>query len=64
AMMLVMFAVGVMNVVWMAAMGVVMAMEKSSSTTRFSRAVGIVFIAIGAVFVVSSAVAHWPTPLR
>jgi len=56
--------VGVMNVVWMAAIGVVMAVEKSSSTTRFSRIVGSVFIAIGAVFVVSSAVAHWPTPLR
>jgi predicted metal-binding membrane protein len=61
AMMLVMFAVGVMNVVWMAAIGVVMAVEKSLSTTRFSRAAGIVFIAIGASFVISSVVAHWPT---
>jgi predicted metal-binding membrane protein len=60
AMMLVMFAVGVMNVVWMAALGVIMAIEKSLSTTRFSRAVGIVFIAVGAVFV-SSVVAHRPT---
>ncbi len=60
AMMLVMFAVGVMNVVWMAALGVVMAAEKSASTTRFSRLVGAVLIAIGAVFIVSSVIAHWP----
>jgi predicted metal-binding membrane protein len=60
AMMLVMFAVGVMNVVWMAALGIIMAVEKSSSTTRFSRAVGIVFVTVGTVFVVSSFIAHWP----
>jgi predicted metal-binding membrane protein len=60
AMMLVMFAVGVMNVVWMAALGVIMAVEKSLTTTRFSRVVGVVFIAIGTAFVVSSIVAHWP----
>jgi predicted metal-binding membrane protein len=60
AMMLVMFAVGVMNVVWMAGAGVIMAVEKLSVTTRFGRAVGAVFIAVGTVFIVSSLVGHWP----
>jgi predicted metal-binding membrane protein len=60
AMMLVMFAVGVMNVVWMAVLGVIMGVEKIMSTTRFSRAVGALFIAVGFGFIVSSVVAHWP----
>src|SRR5436305_562892 len=47
AMMLLMFAVGVMNVVWMAALGAVMTIEKINTTTRFSRALGIVFIIAG-----------------
>jgi predicted metal-binding membrane protein len=58
AMMLLMFAVGAMNVIWMAALGAVMATEKISTTTRFSRAIGAVFILIGAAFIVSSVVAH------
>jgi predicted metal-binding membrane protein len=60
AMMLLMFAVGVMNVVWMAALGAIMTVEKLSITTRFSRALGIVFIAAGAIFIAGSIVAHWP----
>jgi predicted metal-binding membrane protein len=60
AMMLVMFAVGVMNVVWMAGLGIIMAIEKLASTTRFSRIIGVVFIVVGTVFVASSVVAHWP----
>jgi predicted metal-binding membrane protein len=47
AAMLVMFSVGTMNVVWMAALGVLMAIEKLSTTQRFSRAVGVAFVAIG-----------------
>lgn len=47
AMMLVMFAAGAMNVVWMAALGVLMTIEKMATTTHFSRACGIVFVAIG-----------------
>jgi predicted metal-binding membrane protein len=62
AMMLVMFAVGVMNVVWMAAIGVVMTAEKIATTTRVSHVVGIVLIAIGLVFVGTSVVANWPAP--
>jgi predicted metal-binding membrane protein len=47
ALMLVMFAVGTMNILWMAALGVLMTIEKMSSTTRFSRALGIAFVVIG-----------------
>ena len=41
AMMLVMFAVGVMNVIWMAALGMVMTIEKIGTGKRFSHAVGV-----------------------
>lgn len=47
ALMLVMFAVGTMNVLWMATLGVLMTIEKMSTTARFSRALGIVFVVIG-----------------
>lgn len=45
AMMLLMFAIGAMNVVWMAVLGVLMTIEKLSTTARFSEAVGFVFVA-------------------
>jgi len=60
AMMLLMFAVGVMNVVWMAALGAAMTIEKISTTMRFSRALGVFFIVAGAAFISSSVIAHWP----
>ena len=60
AMMLVMFAVGVMNAIWMAALGIVMGVEKIGAGKRFTHIVGIALIAIGVVFVLSSVVAHWP----
>jgi predicted metal-binding membrane protein len=47
AMMLLMFAVGAMNFVWMAALGVVMTIEKMTTTALFSRAAGVVLIAAG-----------------
>jgi predicted metal-binding membrane protein len=47
AMMLLMFAVGAMNVVWMAALGVLMTIEKLATTVRFSEALGFVFAATG-----------------
>jgi len=56
AMMLVMFAVGTMNVVWMAALGVLMTIEKLSTTARFSHAVGAGFVAIGSAMVAWSVV--------
>jgi predicted metal-binding membrane protein len=51
ALMLVMFAVGTMNALWMAALGVLMTIEKMSTTARFSRAIGIAFVAIGVALV-------------
>jgi predicted metal-binding membrane protein len=61
AMMLLMLAVGVMNVVWMAGLGLVMAAEKIATTTRFSRAVGVVLALIGVVLIGSAVWSHWPT---
>ena len=60
ATMLVMFAVGVMNVIWMAGLGVLMTAEKLATTPRLSRLAGAAFVAIGAVFVASSIATHWP----
>jgi len=60
AMMLLMFAVGVMNVVWMALLGAVMAIEKVNTTTRFSRALGVAFVLAGVIFIATSVLAHWP----
>jgi predicted metal-binding membrane protein len=60
ATMLAIFAVGVMNVVWMVALGLVMTVEKQMLTTRFSRLIGAIFLAIGVAFIASSVAAHWP----
>jgi len=60
AMMLVMFAVGVMNVIWMAALGFIMAAEKIAATTRLSKTIGAVFIVIGAGFIAAAVASHWP----
>jgi predicted metal-binding membrane protein len=54
AMMLLMLAVGSMNVVWMAGLGVVMTIEKMTSTERFSEAVGVALLAFGGVLIVAS----------
>jgi predicted metal-binding membrane protein len=54
AMMGLMFALGAMNVVWMAALGVLMTIEKLSTTARFSEAVGVAFVAVGFAMIVSS----------
>jgi predicted metal-binding membrane protein len=48
AMMLLMLVAGVMNAVWMAALGLVMTLEKMTSTPRFSRVIGVIFIVVGA----------------
>jgi predicted metal-binding membrane protein len=49
-----------MNVAWMAALGAIMAIEKVNTTTRFSRALGVVFVLVGMAFITTSVVAHWP----
>ena len=60
AMMLVMFAVGVMNIVWMAALGIVMTLEKIGTGKRFTYAVGVGLVAIGIAIIVTAVAAHWP----
>ncbi|WP_208999341.1 DUF2182 domain-containing protein [Roseibium sediminis] len=47
AMMTLMFAVGLMNVLWVAALGVLMALEKTFPSRWFSRALGILLLAWG-----------------
>lgn len=60
AMMVVMFAVGIMNVVWMAGLGIVMTVEKIGTGKKFTYAVGIALIAIGVALVGLAVAAHWP----
>jgi predicted metal-binding membrane protein len=57
AMMLVMFATGVMNLVWMAALGMVMTIEKIGADQRFTHTIGVVLIALGITFALA---AYWP----
>jgi predicted metal-binding membrane protein len=58
-MMLVMFAVGVMNVAWMAGLAVVMTIEKLQGGRRFAHGVGGVLIVIGTGIAASAFAAHW-----
>jgi predicted metal-binding membrane protein len=60
AMMAVMFAVGLMNVVWMAGLGIVMTLEKLGTGRAFTYAIGAVLIVVGAAFIITSFLAHWP----
>jgi predicted metal-binding membrane protein len=60
AMMLVMFVVGIMNVVWMATLGMVMTVEKMGTGKRFTHAIGVALIAAGVAFVLSLIAARWP----
>jgi predicted metal-binding membrane protein len=56
-----MFAVGVMNVIWMAALGIVMALEKITKGNRLTYVTGAALIVLGTGFVLAGFVAHWPT---
>ncbi len=60
AMMLVMFAVGIMNVLWMAALGVLMTIEKMTVTNRLTYAIGVAAIAAGLALIVLAVLAHLP----
>ncbi len=60
AMMLVMFAVGTMNILWMVGLGMVMTIEKMLTGRRFTYAVGVVLIVAGIGFVVAAFAANWP----
>jgi predicted metal-binding membrane protein len=59
-MMLVIFAVGSMNIIWMAALGMVMTIEKMLTGRRFTYAVGTVLIALGVGAVLAAFAANWP----
>jgi predicted metal-binding membrane protein len=63
AMMMVMFAVGVMNIVWMVVLGAVMTIEKMLIGRRFTHMVGLLLILVGIGTVFSAFVSHWPTGL-
>ena len=58
-MMAVMFAVGVMNVAWMAGLAAVMTIEKLQRGRRFAYGVGVALIVVGTGIAVSAFVAHW-----
>ena len=59
AMMMVMFAVGVMNVAWMAGLAAVMTIEKLLTGRRFAHGVGVALIVVGTGIVVSAFAAQW-----
>jgi predicted metal-binding membrane protein len=59
AMMLLMLAVGVMNVIWMVIIGVIMTIEKMSNTNRLSRAVGVALVVAGLAFLGTAAADQW-----
>ncbi len=62
AMMLVMFAVGVMNAIWMVGIGMVMTIEKMLTGPRFTYAVGVALIVAGAGIALLAVATHWPVP--
>ena len=55
ALMMLMFVTGTMNVVWMAALGIVMTIEKLTTHAGFARAVGVVLIGVGLVLLTTLA---------
>jgi predicted metal-binding membrane protein len=59
AMMMVMFAVGVMNVAWMAGLAAVMTIEKLLTGRRFAHGVGVALIVVGTGIAVSAFAAQW-----
>lgn len=59
AMMMVMFAVGAMNVAWMAGLAAVMTIEKLLTGRRFAHGVGVALIVVGTGIAVSAFAAQW-----
>ena len=59
AMMMVMFAVGAMNVAWMAGLAAVMTIEKLLTGRRFAHGFGVALIVVGTGIAVSAFAAHW-----
>lgn len=62
AMMAVMFAVGIMNVLWMAALGIAMTLEKFGTGKSLTYTIGGVSIGVGLAFILSAVWSHWPVP--
>jgi predicted metal-binding membrane protein len=60
AMMLIMFAVGVMNIAWMALVGIIMSIEKLLTTPGLSHAAGVGLMLGGATLIGSVAMGFWP----
>lgn len=60
AMMLVMFAVGTMNIAWMAALGALLTAEKMVTGQRFSQVIGAALMVGGAAILVVVFSVHWP----
>jgi predicted metal-binding membrane protein len=58
-MMLVMFAVGVMNVAWMAGLAIVMTIEKMLPGRTFTIAIGIALILTGTVVMAATLAGYW-----
>jgi predicted metal-binding membrane protein len=54
-----MFAVGLMNIVWMAGIGIAMTLEKMLTGRRFTHAIGVVLIAVGGVIVLTTLTGGW-----
>jgi predicted metal-binding membrane protein len=49
-----MFALGVMNIVWMAALAILMTGEKLFATPRLSRLLGAAFVTVGLAFILAA----------
>jgi predicted metal-binding membrane protein len=60
AMMLLMFGVGLMNIVWMTAIAIVMTIEKMPTGRRFTHAVGIVLMVVGISILLAAGAGRWP----
>jgi len=60
AIMLVMFAVGVMNAMWMAGLGGIMTIEKMLTGRRFTQIIGVALIVGGVGIVVAAFAVYWP----
>jgi predicted metal-binding membrane protein len=54
ALMLLMLAAGAMNMIWAAVLGVIMTVEKLTSSARFSRLVGLILLLFGLGFLLSA----------
>jgi predicted metal-binding membrane protein len=57
-----MFATGAMNVLWMAALGITMTLEKMLTGRRLSAAIGAIMVTAGLFMMGAAVAAHWLPP--